>query len=326
MKTVSLVRGDDRYLCIKNALKLIRNDIEVEDKERILIKPNLTSPSNPYANTDIMAVKAVIDFLKENFGKKDFLVVEGSGGAFLRGMKTEQVFERFGYYELRKEKVDVTALEEVDKFYRIPVKTFDGDSEVRIAEIDADYVISLAIPKTHDFAIATLGIKNMMGLIKQEDKVRIHGYCHLPRFGRLYVLERFIPGRLKRILSKTTTYLNSVRVIHHNLLSLAKQTLPDLVVLDAHYCMEGNGPINGTPVRMNACIASADALKADGIGVRIMGLEPEEIGYLYYIFKEGLGDYSTDNLVGERIEGVRRKFKMHSTIEIQKKWKSSKFS
>ena len=50
MKTVSLVRGDDRYLCIKNALKLIRNDIEVEDKERILIKPNLTSPSNPYAD------------------------------------------------------------------------------------------------------------------------------------------------------------------------------------------------------------------------------------------------------------------------------------
>jgi len=321
MKAVSLVKNDDRCLCIKNALKLIKNDLQLKDKERVLIKPNLTSPSNPFANTDIQAVRAVIDFLKENFGKKDFLVVEGSGGAFLRGMKTKQVFERFGYYELRKENVEVIAVEDVEKFYRIPVKTFDGDSEVRIADIDADYVISLAIPKTHDFAIATLGIKNMMGLIKQEDKVRIHGYSHLPRFGRLYSLERFIPERVKKLISRTSTYLNSVKIIHHNLLSLAKHTLPDLVVLDAHYCMEGDGPINGTPVKMNICIASADALKADGVGVRIMGLEPEEIGYLYYISEEGLGSYSIENLVGERIENIRRKFKMHSTYEIQKRWK-----
>jgi|Deesub1362B_J571_1020462.scaffolds.fasta_scaffold00892_3 uncharacterized protein (DUF362 family) len=321
-RTVSLVKGDDRRLNIINALKLIQHDLaEIEEKEIILIKPNLTSPTNPFANTDVESVKAVIDFINQSFGGKEFLIVEGSGGGFLRGINTKKVFERFGYYRLKNRWIEVKSVEECEDFFEIPVKTVDGEKRVRIAELDVDYVISLALPKTHDFAIATLGIKNMMGLIKQEDKVMIHGYRHLPgKLERLYFLEKFVPKRIKKLVSRTSAYSKSVKLIHHNLLSLAKSSIPDLVILDGYYCMEGDGPINGEPVKMNVCIASTDALKADGIGVRIMGLEPEEIGYLYYAAHEGLGDYSTDGLLGEKIEKVRKTFRMHSTYEIQRKW------
>jgi uncharacterized protein (DUF362 family) len=198
-----------------------------------------------------------------------------------------------------------------------------GEARLRVAKLDVDYVISVAIPKTHDFAIATLGIKNMMGLIKQEDKILIHGYKAFPegRLRKLYRLEKYVPKRIKNIILKLSAYQKSVRLIHHNLLSLAKSTLPDLVVLDGYYCMEGDGPINGNPVKLEVCIASADALKADGVGVRLMGLEPEEIGYLYYAKKTGLGECSLGNLVGEEVGRIKRRFRMHTTYEIQRRWR-----
>lgn len=303
MNPLAVVKGRDRRSNIYNTLKLIEEDLEpLHRKQRILLKPNLTSTHNPYANTSAEAVEEVIDFVNQ-YGDKEFLIVDGSGSAYIQGTTTSSVLEKFGYYELerRYENVIVTSVEELSDFFTIPVMTVDGEEEVRVAKLDVDYKISIGIPKTHDFSIATLGVKNMMGLVKQEDKELVHG--HKGKAG----LEM------------------SVKLIHHNLLSIARNTCPDLVILDGYYCMEGDGPIRGTPVEMGLSIASVDALKADGAGVRLMGLEPEEIGYLHYAGESGMGDLSLDNLstMGISPDEIkpRNKFKMHSTYEIQKKWK-----
>jgi hypothetical protein len=55
----------------------------------------------------------------------------------------------------------------------------------------------------------------------------------------------------------------------------------------------------------------------------ISGLAPESIGYMWYLQKDGYGDYSLEGLVGERIEQYARKFKMHSRYAEQKKWQAS---
>jgi uncharacterized protein (DUF362 family) len=87
--------------------------------------------------------------------------------------------------------------------------------------------------------------------------------------------------------------------------------------------MDGRGPVDGEPIKMNLAIASTDALKADGVGARVMGLEPEEIGYLYYLHEEGMGDYSLEGLVGDELQGLCKKFTLHPTYAIQKLWKVS---
>ncbi len=114
--------------------------------------------------------------------------------------------------------------------------------------------------------------------------------------------------------------MKSTKVIHRNIVELARNTWPDLVVLDAFRCMDGNGPVDGFPVHLNAAVCSTDALKADGVGARLMGLTPSNIGYLYYLQQEGFGDYSLAGLVGDDIENVRSKFIMHPTYNIQKNW------
>ncbi len=110
-------------------------------------------------------------------------------------------------------------------------------------------------------------------------------------------------------------------MIHKNIAAMAREVWPDLVVLDGLYGMEGKGPGNGDLVRMNLAIASTDPVKADALGARVMGINPEDIGYLYYLHEEGLGDLSLKGLVGERPEEAAMSLKMHPNYDIQIQWK-----
>ncbi|MEJ2191882.1 MAG: DUF362 domain-containing protein [Nitrospirota bacterium] len=112
-----------------------------------------------------------------------------------------------------------------------------------------------------------------------------------------------------------------MKLTNINLAELAKATKLDLVVLDAMYAMEGEGPLLGEPVRLGVAVASVDPLKADGLGVRLMGLDPADIGYLFYLERDGYGDYSLEGLVGENVERYCRQFRMHSRYAEQRKWR-----
>lgn len=338
-RKVALVKGEDRYSNICNALNLIKPDLEkLKNAKKILIKPNLTATSNAYANTDVKAVEAVIDFLYGNFGaeKKEISVFEGSGSAYYEHTTTRAVFEKFGYAELEKKyrNVKLEAIEDFSEYVPLGINSIAGKETVNIAKhfFNFDYRISVAIPKTHNYAMATFGIKNMAGLIRQQDKSMMHGlktpsapnaktiFTYVPT-SAISWMRRRMPGLVNLFFKNSMSYLKAMKVIHHNIAAMAKMTWPDLVVLDSFYAMDGNGPVDGFPVKLNAAIASADALKADCLGARIMGLQPDDIGYLHYLSKENLGDMSLEGFAGNSIEEVRKKFKMHPTYSIQKRWR-----
>ena len=110
-------------------------------------------------------------------------------------------------------------------------------------------------------------------------------------------------------------------MIHRNIVEIAKRAWPDLVVLDGFICMEGDGPVDGTSVEMKTAIASTDPVKADGIGARMIGFEPEDIGYLYYLQnEEHMGSYSLENLIGDDLNKIRKVFRRHGTYDIQSQW------
>ncbi|MFA5095786.1 MAG: DUF362 domain-containing protein [Candidatus Omnitrophota bacterium] len=343
-RKVSLVKGKDNYACVKESLRLIRPELEgVSGKKNILLKPNLTATKNRFANTDAGAVAAVIDFLLESFPElreSRFTILEGSGSAYYEKTTTREVFRKFGYFDLcrRYKNVRCECVEDCREFSEIPIHSIAGPEKIKIARrlLDFDFRISVAVPKAHNYAIATFGIKNMAGLIKQEDKSLLHGlrtpsapntrtvFTYLPTSWIAW-LRRKAPGLVNLIFKKSVTYLKATRVIHHNIAELAKFTWPDLVVLDGAYCMDGNGPVDGFPVFSGFAVSSTDPLKADGLAARLLGLEPEDIGYLYYLQEHGLGSYSLDGLVGERIELVRQKFKLHPIYGVQKRWKEDLF-
>jgi uncharacterized protein (DUF362 family) len=334
MAKVSLVAGGSRKENVISALDLIKAEISARGK--VLIKPNLSASRNADANTNLEAVEAVIDFLNDHFTGLSITIGESSGSAYLAGMPTKKLLERFGYYGLEKKyrNVRVSDLDEWKDFLMMPVKMVHGHSKVRIMKHDFDYVVSLSLPKSHDFVIATMGIKNMMATVHRHDRIHIHGLRGKAFLQGGTKIFPFLPEVVWKPLHDLGRYIivtfggysKSVILTNINLAELIKSTKLDLVVLDAMTGMEGEGPLLGETVRLGVAVASTDPLKADGVAARLMGLDPEGIGYLWYLQRDGYGDYSLEGLVGERIEKYSRKFKMHSSYGQQRKWRASEES
>jgi uncharacterized protein (DUF362 family) len=339
-KTAALVKGDDRKDNINKCLNLITQDLNpIKEAKSILIKPNLVALKPDYANTNVKAIEAVIEFILEFCGDENKQITVGEAGAtaFYNGLPTTKVFADYGYYALEKKysNVVLTDFDNDTEFVKAPIQSVVGDTHLRLVKraLEFDYKISLSIPKTHNFAQATFGIKNMAGLVTLHDMATIHGMKggievgapktlldYLPA-GTVSRARRTLPNWLINLLFRQyPAYRKSVKMIHHNIVSFAKLAWPDLVVLDGFVAMEGDGPVDGMPVDLRAAVASTDPLKADGIGARIIGFEPSEIGYLYYLHEREMGDYSLNNLVGDDINEIKRVFKRHGTYDIQKEW------
>jgi uncharacterized protein (DUF362 family) len=294
-----------------------------------------------FANTHVDAVEAVIEFIRDIRPDVPITVGESCASAFYKGLPTAMVFEDYDYYRIKRkyDNVYLTDFDSDEEYIESPILSVVGDTHLRITKRadEFDYKISLSIPKTHNFAVATLGIKNMAGLVFLKDMATIHGMKggievdapktlldRLPA-GTVSKARRTLPNWLINFLFKQyPTYRKSVKMIHRNIAELAKRTWPDLVVLDGFVCMEGDGPVDGTSVDMGVAIASADPVKADGIGARLIGFEPEDIGYLHYLQNEdNMGEYSLDNLVGDDLNKLKKTFRRHGTYDIQSQWHES---
>lgn len=336
---VSLIKGNSGRESILKALELIRDDLcPIRDARCILLKPNLTAIKPDYANTSVETLEVLIEYLNREFPGKRLVIGESSATAYYRGIKTTQVMRDYGYYNLPEKfnNVEITTFDHDTDFEEVPIQSVVGDTHLRITRRyrDFDYKISIAIPKTHNFAMATFGIKNMAGLVTPEDMAVIHGMKagvevdapktlldRLPR-GTVSRARRTLPNWLINMLFRSyPVYRRSVKMIHHNIVSFARILWPDLVILNGWVAMERDGPIDGTPVELRTVIASADALKADALGARLIGIEPMDIGYLYYLAQEGRGDPSLEGLVGDKLEECRKTFIRHGTYDIQSQWR-----
>jgi len=331
---VALVKGSSRSQNIQAALSLIREDIKASlvGKRRVLIKPNLTSLDNIYANTSIETVEAVADFLN-GLEKKEIVVGESSGSAYYAGKSTWDVFRYFGYDKLVEKypNLKLVNFDEAREHLKVKVETLHGGDEVKIVKHPYDFVVSLAIPKTHDYAIATLSLKNMMGLVAREDRLKIHGLLRTGEIAGLntrlgpikyqYLFYRFLPKSILGMVKSKETYKQNVRLIHKNLLAVIRQTRPDLAVIDGYYGMHGNGPTGGEGIKHGIAIASLDPVRADSLAAACMGFQPEEIGYLHYCAQEGIGSISLDNILGTTPQKVRIKYKPHRDYKYQKDWR-----
>ncbi len=291
MTRVALIKGDDRYHNILRALKLILEDIdrsEIEGKQ-VLLKPNLVSVSKPLAVTHVDAVKAVIDFI-HRFEPSEVIIAESPAGG-----NTIEAYRRFGYDRLNGVRlVDVNE----DDYEKMFISTLDGGKrEIRISKtvLEADYKISVARAKTHDHIFCTLTLKNMMGSVPHVDHAWFHGAAEEPE------------GPIEKIFE--SNYL-----LARNLVSVVRRVGIDLGVVDGLVGMEGDGPVDGTPVDLGVAAAGVDYVAVDAVVASVMGFNPRLKADTYLADEEGLGigDIDGVEVLGEEIDNVRVKFKPHT--------------
>jgi uncharacterized protein (DUF362 family) len=84
---------------------------------------------------------------------------------------------------------------------------------------------------------------------------------------------------------------------------------PALTVIDGFVGMEGKGPTDGTPVKMDLIIAGKDVVATDATAARAMGFDPMEISHIRTAYQKGLGNINDIEILGSRLEDVRRIFK-----------------
>ena len=331
MPTVAITRGRGRYENIVAALDLLGKT--AVSGNRHLIKPNFVSTEKQLASTHREAVRAVLDFLRRHSERP---ITIGEGTALY---DTFDGYRNFGFDSLVSGYQDVR-LQDLNRDAYEVITLYDKDLAplpVRIAKtvIESDHRISLSIPKTHDTAMVTLGLKNMAvgSLIRDMDKSlfslvgmiadRFLNYVP-PRLKPLFSFQGLSRLGITRISSSDKVKLHQGFLnMHLFLYQLARTIPPHLVVLDGFAAMEGNGPVSGEPVPWNLAIAGTDPVAVDAVAAYLMGFDPASIGYLYFCGRAGLGETVVDriNIVGAGLDECRRPFKPHASYAAQVHWK-----
>ncbi len=307
---VALIKGNSRYKNILDSLELIKEDIvkQLKHKNKIIIKPNCVSDKIQAASTHVDAIKAVLDFISP-YAKK-IIIAEGSA------YQTKTAFKNFNYYSLKENyNIDFIDLnhDEFEEIYCFNDQMEQMKIGIAKTMLNADCIISIALLKTHDSAIATFGIKNAAvgSLIKKT----LFPY----RLGNR--LLRKAINRAAAIRNDKTKIHKGPKALNKNIFEIYKKIKPDISIIDAFEAMEGNGPIDGSLVKMELALAGTHALSVDMIAAKLIGLNPEDIGYLNYCINYENFNIKNIRIIGNTtIEKEKRKFKMHSTFKNQLSW------
>ena len=292
MSSVSIVKCN-KIDDIETLKKSVSSSIEliggfkskISRSDSVLIKPNLVGAVSykTGGTTNPFLVEALIDLLKE-YGVKKITIGDGSAV----GIKTQDAFVESGWDKLaEKKKVKLLDFKK-DEF--VPMSIPEGKIlrylYVSKSVLESDIVINVPVMKTHDSYPATLGIKNMKGVIRESDKKRFH----------LWGLSQCI-------------------------VDLNKLLLPHITIEDGTIGMEGFGPMFGTPANLGVIITSFDTVAADTVAAEVMGVKKDSIEYLKLAVEQGLGcgELSKIEVLGCKIKDVKRKFATASLVESELK-------
>jgi|Deesub1362A_J573_1020465.scaffolds.fasta_scaffold00051_81 uncharacterized protein (DUF362 family) len=299
-------QGLGRYKNIKAVLENIRLP-----KRKTILKPNLVTGG--LAATHIDAVRAVVDSIDID------IIAEGSA------VDTGELFSSLGYKAIAKEYgIDLVDINHTSDWNEIEFLDIYGQPQkVRISRLAKEQIISLALPKTHDHAIVTLTLKNMLGFVHPRDRTKVHGYVSL--FSKAMAIKpiRKVASHLskfkvlRKLYSSTEVekerYILGAKVIHKNLVTLIEYSKPALGVIDGYVGMEGAGPTGGDPVPWDMALAG-DPVECDVICTKLMGFNPRKVGYLYYLKAPSSEDIEIS------CEIIEKKFKPHPKYQLQLMW------
>jgi len=124
--------------------------------------------------------------------------------------------------------------------------------------LEADYIINCAKLKTHGLTVMSAGVKNLFGCIPGLQKPEWHA--------RQSTLGGF----------------------SDTLVKLCETVKPDITIIDAIDCMEGNGPGGGTVRYMGYTLCSRSAYAVDETGAQLMGLPDRMAPIIQAARKHGL--------------------------------------
>ena len=240
--------GEDTSETIREGLNWINASRLLTPGTHVFLKPNLTFPQfRPGVTTTPAFIESAIIALKDYPIK--ITVGEADSGGFNR-FSMHDVYRALGIDEIcRRQGVGLVNLYDLPRTY-IPFEYNNKTSQIPIPNIfseQIDFTITLPVPKIHMNTGVSLSFENQWGCIPDpQDRLRLH-----PAFKQA-------------------------------VLEINKHVKTRMVLADATYGLNDNGPMLGIPEQLNLTLISDD-IGGAAVGLcRLMGIDYRNISHLKY--------------------------------------------
>ncbi len=233
---VSVVKGTNISNMLVDSVNLL-GGAGILPGSIVLIKVNQNSDDPFPATSSPEFISSLVTYLKQ-FNPARIVVADASFAGFLPTLKT---MKRTGVYQAATEAgAEVLGFEESEFLAVIPEGAENWVRPFRVARIylEADYVISQPVVKTHKHAIYSMALKNAVGALLNSDRSLMHSASE---------------NRFWKMIAE----INLVR-------------RPDLILLDGRKAMVTGGPFSGEIKEAGYLIATRDLIAADAIGLAIL--------------------------------------------------------
>jgi len=268
---VGVGHSSDPYTAASTALSACGQFPTNLTGQTVIIKPNLLvpRPSTTGATTDPMVAKAIVD-LCISAGATQILIVEAAP------LGKPSNFDACGYTTVFQNYPQVQLTDLRTGPYVLTPAPGGGYAyqSMWVPELVLQpntYFISAAKMKTHASATVTLSLKCLVGLASEVAYAQ-PVKAALPRH-----------DLHERGISLAIMDLNMIRPV-------------DFAVVDGVWAMEGQGPLNGTPVATDVVLAGLNAVATDRVALDVMEIPQTAVQYLNYASQAGLGPANTRNV------------------------------
>lgn len=271
-------RLDDQ---IQAAVSRLGLDRRFSQAQAVFIKPNLTYDRyKEGVTTRIEFVEAIVRCLRAISGKTKIYIGESEGGS--QAFSMTKAMEVMGFYALQDRYQNLKVI----NLSTMPSRTVELIAFGKPYPLDLpalffdeiDFSISCPVPKVHCMTKITLSYKNQWGCLPDTMRLRNH-----------YAFDEIIAQVAEKLKFR-------------------------YAFLDGRFGLDDNGPMNGTPVRLDWFVA-ADSLGAfDLVVSEMMGQEWSKVGHLRKAYDQGfLPDRSKVEVIGDP-QSMRRKFTLHRSF------------
>jgi uncharacterized protein (DUF362 family) len=272
---------EDYLSNFQKGLEFIEFGKKVSHNTKIFIKPNLTYPEyRPGVMTNPEAVSSSIQAISDYTSQ--IWIGDSDSGGYNR-FSMDNVYIATGLKELCTKNgakiVNLSKLQQRPIQFQVNGKQIVLDLPVLLTD-EVDFTVTMPVPKIHCNTIVSLSFKNQWGCIPENrDRLRLHPY-----------------------FSQVILEVNNA--IHTN-----------VVMMDGKYGLNRNGPMKGSPVKLDWSMVTDNIGCAEKLGCDLMQIPLMTVPHLRYIREKGLIPKSEEIILNQDIAPFRKtRFYLHRNL------------
>lgn len=233
---VVLIGVDSIDSGVEQAIELAGGLQGLEPGMVVIVKPNVNSDDPFPATSNPETIAALVNYVKRHNPSR-IIVGDAANSSYL---PTIESMRKLGIYQAASDAgADVIGFEE-EEWVEVSPPGAENWRQFSVPKmlLDADYVISQCIVKTHFKAIYSMALKNWMGIADYRSRFSIH---------------------------------TSPRELFYKRLAEFNLARPaDFVLLDGTRAMVSGGPFSGDTVEAGLMVATTNITAADAVGLSIL--------------------------------------------------------